>query len=121
MQRNKTLLFFAHLDAHILLDNLQRTARKRILLAIELLDLEQQRILTGDALALALQSKADMVCESNENLVVDINIELSTEHLNNVLGNHEVDGGDGLQKMCQAVDRTRILGSSLLQRVGLFD
>ena len=96
MQRNKTLLFFAHLDAHILLDNLQRTARKRILLAIELLDLEQQRILTGDALALTLQSKADMVCESNENLVVDINIELSTEHLNNVLGNHEVDGGDGL-------------------------
>ena len=52
-----------HVDAHILLDNLQRTARKRILLAIELLDLEQQRILAGDALALALQSKADMVCE----------------------------------------------------------
>ena len=51
MQRNETLLFFAHLDAHILLDNLQRTARKCILLAIELLDLEQQRILTGDALA----------------------------------------------------------------------
>lgn len=74
-------------------DNLQRTARKRILLAIELLDLEQQRILAGDALALALQSKADMVCKSNENLVVDINIELSTEHLNNVLGNHEIDGG----------------------------
>ena len=96
MQRNKTLLFFAHLEAHILLDNLQRTARKRILLAIELLDLEQQRILAGDALALALQSKADMVCESNENLVVDINIELSTKHLNDVLGNHEVDGGDGL-------------------------
>ena len=65
-------------------------------LAIELLDLEQQRILAGDALALALQSKADMVCESNENLVVDINIELSTKHLNDVLGNHEVDGGDGL-------------------------
>ena len=62
-----------------------------------------------------------MVCESNENLVVDINIELSTEHLNNVLGNHEVDGGDGLQKMCQAVNRTRVLRSSLLQRVGLFD
>ena len=40
MQRNETLLFFAHLDAHILLDNLQRTARKRVLLAIELLDLE---------------------------------------------------------------------------------
>lgn len=37
-----------------------------------------------------------MVCESNENLVVDINIELSTKHLNDVLGNHEVDGGDGL-------------------------
>ena len=121
MQRNKTLLFFAHLDAHILLDNLQRTARKRILLAIELLDLEQQRILAGDALTLALQSKTDMVCESNENLVVDINIELSTEHLNNVLGNHEVDGGDGLQKMCQAVNRTRILRSALLQRIGLFD
>ena len=121
MQRNETLLFFAHLDAHILLDNLQRTARKCILLAIELLDLEQQRILTGDALALTFQSKADMVCESNENLVVDINIELSTEHLNNVLGNHEVDGGDGLQKMCQAVNRTRVLRSSLLQRVGLFD
>ena len=48
-------------------------------------------------------------------------IELSTEHLNDVLGNHEVDGGDGLQKMCQAVNRTRILRSSLLQRVGLFD
>ena len=62
-----------------------------------------------------------MVCESDEDLVVDINIELSTEHLNNVLGNHEVDGGDGLQKMCQAVNRTRVLRSSLLQRVGLFD
>ena len=62
-----------------------------------------------------------MVCESNENLVVDINIELSTEHLNNVLGHHEVDGGDGLQKMCQAVNRTRILRSALLQRIGLFD
>lgn len=62
-----------------------------------------------------------MVCESNENLVVNINIELSTEHLNNILGNHEVDGGDRLQKMCQAVNRTRILRSSLLQRVGLFD
>lgn len=62
-----------------------------------------------------------MVCESNENLVVDINIELSTKHLNDVLGNHEVDGGNGLQKMCQAVNRTRILRSSLLQRVGLFD
>ncbi len=39
-----------------------------------------------------------MVCESDEDLVVDINIELPTEHLNNVLGNHEVDGGDGLQR-----------------------
>ena len=29
--------------------------------------------------------------------------------------------GMGLQKMCQAVNRTRILRSSLLQRVGLFD
>lgn len=62
-----------------------------------------------------------MACESNEDLVVDINIELSTEHLNNVLGNHEVDGGDGLQKMCQAVNRTRILSSVSLQRIGLFD
>lgn len=62
-----------------------------------------------------------MVCESNENLVVDINIELSTKHLNDVLGNHEVDGGNGLQKMCQAVDRTRILRSALLQCIGLFD
>ena len=121
MQRNEALLFLAHLDAQIVLDNLKGTARKRVLLAIELLDLEQQRILTGDALALALQSKADMVCESDENLIVDVDIELSTEHLNNVLGNHEVDGGDGLQKMCQAVNRTRILRSSLLQRIGLFD
>lgn len=62
-----------------------------------------------------------MICESNENLVIDINIELSTKHLNNVLGNHEVNGGDGLQKMCQAVNRTRILGGTLLQRIGLFD
>lgn len=62
-----------------------------------------------------------MVCESDEDLIVDVDIELSTEHLNNVLGNHEVDGGDGLQKMRQAVYRTRILRSSLLQRVGLFD
>ena len=37
-----------------------------------------------------------MVCESDENLVIDIDIELSTKHLNDVLGNHEVDGGDGL-------------------------
>ena len=62
-----------------------------------------------------------MVCESNENLIVDVGIELSTKHLNDFLGNHEVDGGDGLQKMCQAVNRTRVLRSSLLQRVGLFD
>ena len=62
-----------------------------------------------------------MVCESNENLIVDFGIELSTKHLNDFLGNHEVDGGDGLQKMCQAVNRTRVLRSSLLQRVGLFD
>lgn len=62
-----------------------------------------------------------MVCESNEDLIVDVGIELSAKHLNNFLGNHEVDGGDGLQKMCQAVNRTRVLRISLLQRVGLFD
>lgn len=39
-----------------------------------------------------------MVCESNENLIVDVGIELSTKHLNDFLGNHEVDGGDGLQR-----------------------
>ena len=60
-----------------------------------------------------------MVCESDEDLIVDVDIELSTKHLNDFLGNHEVDGGDGLQKMCQAVNRTRVLRSSLLQRVGL--
>ena len=76
MQRNKTLLFFAHLDAQIVLDNLKGTARKRVLLAIELLDLEQQRILAGNAFALAIEGEADMVCESDKNLVIDIDIEL---------------------------------------------
>ena len=120
MQRNETLFTFTHLKAHILLDDLQRTARKRILLAIELLNLEQQRILARNALALTLEGKTDVVCESDEDLVVDINVEFSTEHLDNILGDHEVDGGDGLQKMSQAVNRTRILRSALLQRIGLF-
>ena len=62
-----------------------------------------------------------MVRERDEDLVVDINVELSTEHLDNILGDHEVDGGDGLQKMSQAVNRTRILRSAFLQRISLFD
>ena len=121
MQGDEALLLLAHLDAQVVLDNLKGTARERVLLAIELLDLEQQRVLARNALALAIKGEAYMICESDENLVIDINIELSTKHLNNVFGNHEVDGGDGFQKMCQAVNRTRILRSALLQRIGLFD
>lgn len=96
MQGDEALLLLAHLDAQVVLDNLKGTARERVLLAIELLDLEQQRVLARNALALAIKGEAYMICESDENLVIDINIELSTKHLNDVLGNHEVDGGDGL-------------------------
>ena len=76
MQGNETLLLLAHLNAQIVLNNLKGTARKRVLLAIELLDLEQQRVLAGNAFALAIEGEANMVCESDEDLVIDIDIEL---------------------------------------------
>lgn len=75
----------------------------------------------GDALALAVKGEGDVVGERDENRVVDVHVKLFAQHLDDVLGNRQVDDGNGLDQAGQPIEGTGVVGRGLAQGVGLLD
>ena len=98
MQGDEAPLLIAHLNAQVILDDLERAAGEPVLLAVELLNLEEQRVLAGDALALSVEGEGDVVGERDEDRVVDVHVELFAQHLDDILGNRQVNHGNGLKQ-----------------------